>query len=178
MDLTQLSKQLNLPLAKLRALVKKQFGNVTKLTDEQVKQLQENLQDAASIAVLPPSDREQEINDLKSLDVSSANNIDVTIKAIGITHLKRNIDLFERTLINQIIETKRKVDTATDVIESYAQQKVSQTYQNMARNLQAVNEEMTAESFTEKMDKSVKSNEKLIITDEDLELLELELEIS
>lgn len=177
MNLTQLSKQLNISAAKLRALIKKHFGDieVSQLTEIQLKELQDNLQDAASLAVLPPAERKVEIQELDILDSKETEKIQKTIEVLGVTRLKKINDLYQKQLVNFAIKTVAEQREVLEVTGKQLANDRGAFLQDQAIALKAV----TEESMTgDEMIKKVNLGEKFTITDEDLEMLEMELQLS
>lgn len=178
MKINEFAKAKNLKLTDLNKIVKQLFGTIkAELNDSEIEQINTHLATASELAALPPSERKTEIQDLKVIDKEETTNIERTLKYIGITNLKKLNSLYQSQLQQFAVTAARQTREVTTAVEQYNQQAIAGCYQNMAKNLQAVNEEFNAESFQLEVKNAMISGNDIQITEDDIAMLELELDL-
>lgn len=177
-SIQELADNTKLPISKIKAQAVNMFGTAKDLSPEQIAELAEKLRDASEIAALPPAQREAEVLSIKQLNQDMGDEIEKTFKVIGITNLKKTRTLLDSIVRQQMIESKSMVDQATDFMEGYMTNKLTDTYTRMAKNLHAINQEFNCKSFSDSI-RQIESGEvtQINLDDIDLDLLQFELDL-
>lgn len=173
MTINELAKKINLPLVRVKAMAEELFGTTKNLTDEQLEKITDKLQSAAEVAALPSSEQVIELAEIRAISPTEAHTIERTIAIVGVTRLIKSRDILERLLANDFIRISNNVDMACDALETRVTQRISRTYDNISKNLLAVQQEFTAESFIDKVETKKESR----FTDEELDYMRLELDL-
>jgi hypothetical protein len=177
--LQQLSENTGLSLSKLKIIASEKFGTAKDLTEEQIEELVSILQDASEIASLPPAQRKAELLEIKQLNQTTGNQIETTIKTVGLTNLKKQRAVLETFVVQTLGETKQIVDATAAYITNYTTSIIGDAYVQAAKNLHAVNQEFNVKSFEQTLAK-IESGEVTSVerySNIDWDLLQIELDM-
>ncbi len=165
----QIAQSINIPEKRIKALVFKLFGDISEIDDDQFNALMDELNNASKLTDIKPTERRQLANYRESKPV---------LDAIGIGNLKANKELIQKVFISTFIDMKNSIDANAEVavasMSNYAYEKISQSHLEIARNIKAVNQEFSNESFKSAFEDMLFKNHQPL-SDNDISLLEIDL---